>query len=342
MSLRNTIHSHFVLPLLRQADAKGFPPEKFLSAAGLPADLMNQPRIRFTPDQYAIITRLLWKETDDAFFGMSAQPVRLGTLFLFCQLAVKEVNVGGVLEKQAECFRLATKDIRWNLRTAGDHALLSLSVGPKTSDTEHVLREFLLAMTYRFASWIAGSRIVLTRAWFDYPKPEYAAEYMTLFDCPCLFDQSMMAIEFPASVLSWPNIRTKVELLSILKNSPFGILVNPVVDKSIVVQVRRILLGKDRFRIDFPSLESVAETLAMSPGTLRRRLKSEHTSFQAMKEAIRRDVAIELLSDRRKSVSDVALALGYTESSTFSRAFKGWTGLSPAAYRSHDEEVAGP
>lgn len=80
----------------------------------------------------------------------------------------------------------------------------------------------------------------------------------------------------------------------------------------------------------------------MSPGTLRRRLKSEHTSFQAMKEAIRRDVAIELLSDRRKSVSDVALALGYTESSTFSRAFKGWTGLSPAAYRSQDEEVAGP
>lgn len=339
MSLSGTIHGHFVLPLLRHAESRGVPSERILRAAGLPGDVINQQKIRFTTDQYAKIMRLLWKELNDEFFGMSAQPIRFGTLSLFCELALKESNVGAALLKQAECFKLATRDIRWQLKTAGEHAVFSVSIDPPPPDSEHVLVEYMLCMTFRFASWLAGRRITLTRVWFDFPKPDYSEEYSWLFDCPCLFGQSIAALEFPRSCLSWPIVRTKKELLPILKASPAGILVDPVTDTNFVLKVRRILLGSDKYNLDFPSFESVADALRVSPGTLRRRLKTEGTAFQALKDDIRRDIAIELLADRKASVLSVAAALGYVEASTFSRAFKSWTGLSPAAYRSQHEDT---
>lgn len=342
MSLRTTIHSHFVLPLLRHAYTKGVAPEKVLTAAGLPGDVADKPRMRFTTDQYARIVRQLWKELNDEFFAMSAQPIRFGTLSLFCELALRESTVGAALQKQAECFKLATRDIRWHLKTAGDHAVLSVTIDPRPTNDEHVLVEYMLCMTYRFAGWLAGRRIALTRVWFDFPKPDYADEYNWLFDGPCLFGQSMAALEFPRECLAWPTVRTKKELLPILRASPAGILVDPVTDTNFVIKVRRLLLGDDKYNLDFPTFESVADALRISPGTLRRRLKTEGTSYQALKDDIRRDIAIELLADRGTSVFAVASALGYVEASTFSRAFKSWTGLSPAAYRSQHDGAEAP
>ncbi len=252
---------------------------------------------------------------------------------------MKENDVQGALQKQAECFKLATKDIRWELRTAGEHALYKLDIDPQPPNTEHILTEYMLSMTYRFVCWLAGENIPLTRVWFDFQKPDYFDEYELLFGCPCLFAQSITALEFPEKCLSWPNVRTKGELLPLLKRSPVGILVDPVTDKSFILKVRRILLTQSKNTLDIPTFEAVADQLGMSPGTLRRRLKAENTSYQALKDQIRRDFAIELLSDQRNSVFVVACSVGFSEASTFSRAFRTWTGLSPTAYRAQDNNL---
>lgn len=336
MRLRNTIHSHFVLPLLRHAEYNGVQPDGILQHAGLSLRMINRPGFRFTQKQYTIILRQLWKESNDEFFGLSAQPVKFGTFSLFCELALKENDVKGALEKQAECFKLATEDIRWELVAAAPHALYKLSIASEPPGTQHILAEFMISMTHRFASWLAGENIPLTRVWLNFEKPEYHDEYKLLFNCPCLYGQSITALEFPAKCLSWPNVRTAAELLPLLKNSPAGILINPITDSSFVLKVRRILLAQGKNTLDIPTFEEVADALGMSQGTLRRRLKAECTSYQALKDHIRRDVAIELLSDPANSVFSVACAVGFSEASTFSRAFRSWTGLSPTAYRTQD------
>ena len=206
----------------------------------------------------------------------------------------------------------------------------------QSPDTEHILTEYMISMTYRFACWLAGETIPLTRVWLNFQKPDYYNEYQILFNCPCLFGQSMTALEFPLKCLSWPNVRTKGEFLPLLKNSPAGILVNPITDSSFVLKVRRILLAHGKNSLDIPTFEQVSQSLGMSQDTLRRRLKAECTSYQALKDHIRRDVAIELLSDSANSVFSVACAVGFSEASTFSRAFRSWTGLSPTAYRAQE------
>ena len=82
-----------------------------------------------------------------------------------------------------------------------------------------------------------------------------------------------------------------------------------------------------------PSLDEAADRLHMSPRTLHRRLEEEGTSFRAIKDGLRRDLAISQLSHSDKSVLDIALDLGFAEASAFHRAFKKWTGARPGEYR---------
>jgi AraC-like DNA-binding protein len=71
----------------------------------------------------------------------------------------------------------------------------------------------------------------------------------------------------------------------------------------------------------------------LSPQTLRRRLKEENTSYQEIKDHLRRDQAIYYLSRNDYPINEIAHLIGFTEPSTFHRAFKKWTGLTPGAYR---------
>lgn len=88
-----------------------------------------------------------------------------------------------------------------------------------------------------------------------------------------------------------------------------------------------------RHLADSASVNDVAQALHMSVRTLARRLANEGTHFQAVKDEFRRDVAIQALIRSERSLPTIADELGFQDMACFSRAFKTWTGNSPAAYR---------
>ena len=73
--------------------------------------------------------------------------------------------------------------------------------------------------------------------------------------------------------------------------------------------------------------------LYMSESSLRRRLQAEETSYQAIKDEVRCQVAIDKLLREDARVADLAELLGFTEPSSFVRSFKSWTGYTPKAYK---------
>ena len=97
-------------------------------------------------------------------------------------------------------------------------------------------------------------------------------------------------------------------------------------------RLRRLLHSRLR-DVELPSLEQVAKELALTPQTLSRRLREEGHSFQALKDDVRRDAAIALLQRPDLTLVDVASSVGFSEASTFHRAFKKWTGVAPGEYR---------
>ncbi len=83
-----------------------------------------------------------------------------------------------------------------------------------------------------------------------------------------------------------------------------------------------------------PDMEAVAAELRMTSRNLRRMLEAENTSFREIADEVRQTLAEELLGLGKFSVKDVAARLGYSEVSSFTNAFKRWTGRAPRDWRS--------
>ena len=90
-----------------------------------------------------------------------------------------------------------------------------------------------------------------------------------------------------------------------------------------------------------PSFTEVARTLHMSESSLRRRLQKEDTSYQALKDEVRCEVAIDKLLNEQAKIADLADYLGFTEPSSFVRSFKSWTGQTPNSYRERIQALGG-
>jgi AraC-like DNA-binding protein len=100
---------------------------------------------------------------------------------------------------------------------------------------------------------------------------------------------------------------------------------------SVTEKVRELVLeGISRDRVD---MDTVARKLAMSTPTLRRRLQEEGAVYSVIVDTCRMQLATQYLSDPRRSASEVAFLLGFADATSFYRAFKRWTGVSPGAFR---------
>jgi AraC-like DNA-binding protein len=120
-------------------------------------------------------------------------------------------------------------------------------------------------------------------------------------------------------------------LRDFLRQAPTSLLVKYRDESSATERIRRIL--RRQLADDLPSLEHIARQLDLTPQTLRRRLREEGQGYRAIKDDLRRDVAIEYLARSELALPEIAGLLGFSEASTFHRAFKHWTGVAPGAYR---------
>jgi AraC-like DNA-binding protein len=82
-----------------------------------------------------------------------------------------------------------------------------------------------------------------------------------------------------------------------------------------------------------PKLEQIARSLGLSARSLHRRLADEGLSYQSLTDDTRRDLAEGMLAEDQHSLSEIAFLTGFSEQSAFTRAFKRWTGVTPAQYR---------
>jgi AraC-like DNA-binding protein len=99
------------------------------------------------------------------------------------------------------------------------------------------------------------------------------------------------------------------------------------------LRLRRLLM---RYYGAFPSMDTAASDLGMSPRTLSRKLAEDGTTYQQVLDTLREKLAKEYFSRGGSSVTQIALKLSYTDSSNFAKAFKRWTGMSPSDFMEKD------
>jgi len=187
-----------------------------------------------------------------------------------------------------------------------------------------------MAMWHRLCGWFIGSFIDLVSVEMR-REPPSGRDFSKVFGCPVGFGSTQDAYCFQSRYLTFPIVQSEASLDRMLETYPAELLrINPGED-STAARVRQ-LIGTD-FQRDLPGLPEVAERLHMTAPTLHRRLREEGTSFQKVKDQCRRDAAIACLTRGEHTTAQLAEMTGFSDSSTFHRAFRKWTGLTPQEYR---------
>lgn len=328
---KHTVSMHFVTAAVTHLSAAA--KVRALAAAGIPAHLLEQHSARVPANTYSALWLAAARELDDEFFGLDRRAMKVGSFALVCQAVVSCENIDRALKRMLRAFALFLDDVRGDLGLEGDHAVIRIANTVHAEDDRRFADETLLVLVHGLMCWLAGRRISLTHVSFKHARPPYAREYGLMFCDDVSFDAPHTTMQFEGSALLLPVVQNTVSLQQFLRTAPQSVFLKYRNEESWTAQLRRRLRDSVGDAESWPVFEDLAAEQGTTATTLRRRLEREGTSYQAVKDQLRSDVAIDLLCNSALTVEEIAARVGFQDASAFHRAFKRWTGVQPGEYR---------
>ncbi|WP_234196834.1 AraC family transcriptional regulator [Pseudacidovorax sp. NFM-22] len=329
--VQHTIAIAQVDQILQGARTRGLDCDALLRRAGIAPTLLGSNLARVTQAQYATLVVQLTRRMRDELWGLAGRPVPLGTFATGCRMLVRCETLGEALRQGARYAHQVLPDIGVHVQRHGGLVTLRIDTRqPPSAPLEYAQRSFMF-FAFGVACWLVARRIPLQEVVYDRAVNVQRSEASRLFQAPVSAGRDWMGLRFESRWLDLPVVQSTESVEGFLRSVPGDLLVRYRDHTSLTERIRRVL--RRHLHEELPSLEQVSGSLAMTPQTLRRRLQREGQGFQAIKDSLRRDVAVEYLSRPDLTLIEIAERLGYSEASTFHRAFKAWTGLAPGAYR---------
>ena len=263
-------------------------------------------------------------------------------LILGEQSCPSHLGIAGFLLKTASTVEVALQSLVDNLDLHDNGGIVSLDVGPNFTSlqyalykTDTVAREQIYdlsaAVMFQIMRMICGKKWRPESISIERRKPGDVKPYKRFFGTQIYFDATESAMTFSndwlkhvpptADLLLFQHLQKEADYLHQQQN-------HDVMDVLPVV-LRRALLT-ERF-----STREIADELGLHERSLHRRLRAAGTSFRQQLDAARKSASEELLENTALPISEIAIALGYADSSGFIRAFQRWSGTSPASWREH-------
>lgn len=193
------------------------------------------------------------------------------------------------------------------------------------------------AIEQTFANFVGNFRRMMPETPFlrgvyvTYPAPPHEALYAEVFQAPVTFRADRNALALDAGCLDGLNAAPKPYAFGLYTRHAEALLDSLQKEESTRARVEAALLPD--LHQGSASMDDIARDLGMSRQTLYRRLKDEGVTFAEVHDQLRCKMAQDYLTAQKASVMETAYLLGFSEASSFVRAFKRWTGLSPSAYR---------
>lgn len=334
MSTRFTIQAKAVGKIAKAAVARGVNVETLYAAVNLDASVLEDPDSRISFAQLVALYEKAAELTGDENFGLHiGESVDLSAFDVVGYCALNSSTLGAAFNRVTRYHWIWTDGALFTLETAGDTSAVVYSY-VDTSIAEHRHdSEMTLSTVTTLCRNVATPHFAPTEVQFQHEAPADISEHLRVFKCPVKFGASQNRLLFPTSFLSMPIARADASLCAVLDRHAEELLAKFPPRDSLIDHVRNVIANE--FRGGEPSLERIADHLGLTSRTLQRKLQEHGTSYNDVLDQMRRQLAMRYLREPQMAICEVAYLLGFSESSSFHRAFKRWTGLTPKEFRSN-------
>lgn len=298
--------------------------------AGISRGILSSPHARITRHQFSQLYRLLASTADDELPGILSRPMRSGTLKFLCLSLLDADRLEVALHRMCQFFHVIVDDFQLDSGRRDSLGFISLRDSQGDRPTPFLGKMLTMKLIHGIASWLIRHPIAPLCTKFDAARPELAEDQFSLFPEPVLFEQRTTSIEFSSELLDAPIRRGRKDLRRFLDRAPEDWIFNSTDDRPASYEVAQFIAGALPSHV---TVDQAAKQLLFSERTLSRTLAQEGTSFQSLKDEVRRDLSIRLLTQSKVSIGEVAASVGYDTTAAFHRAFRRWTGCTPGAYR---------
>ena len=304
--------------------------QELLGAVGLDASTLSGT-FGFVPLSKTVE---LWRAAEelsgDVYFGLRmGERVRPSYLSIVAYTMMNCANFAEALAQAQRYQRLISEGGRLELRLDSRHA--SIVYCPEAGEipfSRHQI-EAVLVVIIGFARWLIAEEVVPMEVRFAHAKPAKTEEHRRVFGCPLVFGSGEHSIVLERRWLEVPLPDSDPSLLKLHRMQADQRL-HEMDALSLPAKITAILEAAGHFEWN---RDFMARRLNMSRRTLQRKLAHEGTTFQRVYDDYRHRAALTLLRDDDVSCAEVGSLLGFSEPSTFYRAFKRWEKMTPGDYR---------
>lgn len=328
MSSECTLSVLTARPAVAALRERGIDPGPALSSAHLSPEALASIDNRLPHAAVQALWEAAAEMAKDPSFGLhAAQAQPAGAFDLFDYLFSVSENVGAAFRRLAHYIRLIHDRSHFEVVVEPQQARIVRFL-PETAPQWD---EFSLLLVLVRSRQATGVEWQPEHVVFQHERGQDDGEARRLFGCPVEFGAPRDEMRVVPSILELSHTRPDSRLLQVLSRHADSLLAAMPAQGSLLTRVSVAIA--QRMARDLPSLEDTATAVRVPPRTLQRGLAAEGTSYSALVDEVRRDLALKYIGDAGVTVGEISYLLHFSDPTAFNRAFRRWTGEPPAEYR---------
>ena len=331
------IASYFALKVAEIASAEAINKEarrvELCHCAGVPPDLPAGSKQMIADSMFFDLLERVASDEDDGFTVALrvGETMRCDDYGAFGFAFKTAQNLKGSFQRVERYGKVVTNVANYTVEPGAKATFMAVNPGVGNRLGLHLTNELAIAAGTALCRELGDESFSVNAIHFAHPAPKTTAFHEDYFQCPVIFSSKRNGLEISNEVLCSSNALGDYALSQFFESHLESELAQLANDQRLEGKISQQLV--QALSEGVPSIEDIASRLGMSSRTLQRRLADEGVVYQSLVDETRKQLAIQLLNKNEFSLAEIAFLTGYSEQSTFTRAFKRWQGLTPASYR---------
>lgn len=327
----NRVSIKLIRGVLAAAAQLNLDADAILSATGLEPSILSDIDAYVTYAQYRNIWQEITQRSGQPEVGLQlADFAHAGTFDFLGYIMQSSLNLGESLTRMIRYARLLHEGVEFKLKSQGQVAQITHNV-PTVTLPVCASSQWAIANLLQRSRDMTGLNLQPISVGFRCPLPKNLTVYQQKFRCPLEFNQPVDSIQMDLELLQRPMLKAEPGLCAVLERYGEDLLKRFPSVSTFLNNVRGVII--EELRKGNVGSEKISTRLGIVPRTLQRQLREAGTSYREVLDEIRRELSVYYLRNSDVAICEVAFLLGFSETSSFNRAFKRWYDLSPGEFR---------